>query len=79
MTSYTSLMQKPSLFVPSPEQYVQSAIRTLGITQRTTGYWPHAFQVWLASCIPDWVYISGSFYVNQWFRENAMKRKQVKN
>ena len=75
MTSYTELMQKPSLFVPSPETFVQSSIKTFGFVQRTTGYWPHALQVWLAGFVPENVYIRSSFYVNQWFRYHAMKKK----
>ena len=74
MTSYADLMQKPSLFVPSPETFVHSAIRTLGVVQRTTGYWPHGLQVWFAGFVPDCIYIKGSFYINRWFRENAMKK-----
>ena len=76
MTSYTELMQKPSLFVPSPETFVKSSIKTLGFVQRTTGYWPHAFQVWLAGFVPDSVYIRSSFYINQWFRHHAMKKQK---
>ena len=76
MTSYTELMQKPSLFVPSPETFVQSSIKTFGFVQRTTGYWPHALQVWLAGFVPENLYIRSSFYVNQWFRYHAMKKKK---
>lgn len=75
MTSYTDMMQKPSLFVPSPETFVHSAIRTLGVVQRTTGYWPHGLQVWLAGFVPECIYIRSSFYINRWFRENAIKRQ----
>jgi len=76
MTSYSALMQKPSLFVPSPETFVRSSIKTLGFVQRTTGYWPHALQVWLAGFVPESLYIRGSFYLNQWFRYHAMKNKK---
>ena len=76
MTSYTELMREPSLFVPSPETFVRSSIRTLGLVQRTTGYWPHGLQVWLAGFVPDNIYIRASFYINQWFRTSALKERK---
>ena len=76
MTSYTELMREPSLFVPLPETFVRSSIRTLGLVQRTTGYWPHGLQVWLAGFVPDYIYIRGSFYINQWFRASALKERK---
>ena len=75
MTRYSELMQKPSLFVPSPQTFVKSAIRTLGLVQRSTGYWPHSLQVWLAGCVPERMYITCSFYVNRWFRKQALMKK----
>ena len=73
MTNYADSMQHPSLFVPSPATFVSSAIRTVGITQRTTGYWPHGLRMWFAGLIPDVLYIKASFYVNRWFRDEALK------
>uniref|UniRef100_A0A672YSG0 Hydroxysteroid dehydrogenase like 1 n=1 Tax=Sphaeramia orbicularis TaxID=375764 RepID=A0A672YSG0_9TELE len=34
-----------SWFVPKPEVYARHAISTLGVSNRTTGYWPHTLQV----------------------------------
>lgn len=31
--------------VPHPQVYARHAISTLGISHRTTGYWPHSLQV----------------------------------
>jgi short-subunit dehydrogenase len=76
MTSYTELMREPSLFVPSPQTFVRSSIRTLGLVQRTTGYWPHSLQVWLAGFVPDSIYIRVSLYINQWFRAIALKERK---
>lgn len=37
-----SKMRKTSTMIPSPDCYVNSALKTVGIVGRTTGYWPHA-------------------------------------
>uniref|UniRef100_A0A3P9PV70 Hydroxysteroid dehydrogenase like 1 n=1 Tax=Poecilia reticulata TaxID=8081 RepID=A0A3P9PV70_POERE len=42
-------------FAPSPEVYARHAVSTLGVSTRTTGYWPHTLQ-----CIPEWIWILGS-------------------
>lgn len=34
-------IRKSSAFVPSPEEYVDSAIATIGVDDATFGYWAH--------------------------------------
>ncbi|KAK9956782.1 hypothetical protein ABG768_014493 [Culter alburnus] len=46
--------------VPSPQVYASHALSTLGVSHRTTGYWPHTIQFGLVHCIPEWVWILGS-------------------
>jgi len=46
----------PSLRTPSAKTYVSHAIKTLGWTSQTTGYWPHSLEIYLLGClfrIPD--------------------------
>ena len=45
MTRYSKTLSKPSLMIPSAEDYARSAVATLGYTSRTSGYWPHTLQV----------------------------------
>lgn len=47
-------------FVPKPDVYAHHAISTLGVSHRTTGYWPHTLQYGLMRCIPEWIWILGS-------------------
>ncbi|XP_062324403.1 inactive hydroxysteroid dehydrogenase-like protein 1 [Osmerus eperlanus] len=49
-----------SWLVPRPEVYARHAISTLGISHRTTGYWPHTLQYGLVQCIPEWIWVLGS-------------------
>ncbi|XP_072299690.1 inactive hydroxysteroid dehydrogenase-like protein 1 [Eucyclogobius newberryi] len=55
---------KESSFVPKPQVYAQHAISTLGVSHRTTGYWPHTLQFGLIRCIPDWMWVFGSRLIN---------------
>jgi len=44
-------MKKTTLMAPSPDVYVASAIRTLGHSRHTTGYFPHAIMKLIIDCI----------------------------
>merc|ERR1711974_155895 len=68
MVGYSSLMDRPSLGVPSAETYVRHALQTLGTTHRTTGYWLHGLQVWMAEIAPRWFHMYGAFALNSFFR-----------
>ncbi|XP_028296417.1 inactive hydroxysteroid dehydrogenase-like protein 1 [Gouania willdenowi] len=47
-------------FVPKPETFAHHAVSTLGVSHRTTGYWPHTLQCGLIRWIPEWIWILGS-------------------
>lgn len=49
-----SKIRKPSAFAPSADTYVENALKTLGIAERTAGYLPHTLMqsaINLISCI----------------------------
>lgn len=50
VTSKLSGIRKPSLFSPTPEQFVRSAIDRVSLPF-TTGYWAHELQVTLGNSI----------------------------
>ena len=50
VTSKLSGIRKPSLFSPTPEQFVRSAIDRVSLPF-TTGYWAHELQVTLDDSI----------------------------
>lgn len=39
-----SKIKKPSFFIPTPEAFVKGAIKTIGVENRTYGYWSHKLQ-----------------------------------
>lgn len=45
-----------SWLVPTAEVYAHHAVSTLGVSTRTTGYWPHTLQLFLMLWVPDWVW-----------------------
>ncbi|CAH8612798.1 unnamed protein product [Schistosoma bovis] len=52
-----SRTSRTSLFIPSPKDYVNSALNMLGVEEFTTGYFPHALQCYVLTSIPiSWVY-----------------------
>ncbi|XP_011029598.1 PREDICTED: very-long-chain 3-oxoacyl-CoA reductase-like protein At1g24470 [Populus euphratica] len=53
MTSRVASIQKPSLFIPSPEAYAKAAIGRIGYEARCAPYWAHSFQWWLACLLPE--------------------------
>ncbi|XP_005930536.1 inactive hydroxysteroid dehydrogenase-like protein 1 [Astatotilapia calliptera] len=59
-SSSSSPSRREGWFVPKPEVYARHAISTLGVSNRTTGYWPHTLQYGLMRCIPEWIWVLGS-------------------
>lgn len=73
MVAFSSALNKASLFVPSPETFTAQAIRTLGFSSSTTGFWSHGLQVTtmgLFSDFPIKIWISKK--LNQMFRREAL-------
>ena len=50
MVGFSPILRSSSIFVPSPEAFVSQAIRTIGFSNETTGYWSHGLQTTLMNC-----------------------------
>lgn len=50
-------IRKTSLYVPSSEAYVKSAMKTVGLKPRTNGYPIHSLMGTLISMLPPWLYL----------------------
>ncbi|KAM8946717.1 inactive hydroxysteroid dehydrogenase-like protein 1 [Pelodytes ibericus] len=53
-----SYLLRESLLVPSAKDYGRQAVRTIGVSRRTTGYWSHAIQHRLMISLPEWAWIT---------------------
>lgn len=49
--------------IPTAEKYARSAIRTVGRTARTHGFWGHEPEVALARLLPNWLFNRAVFRV----------------
>ncbi|KAL7134997.1 hypothetical protein ABFS83_11G063300 [Erythranthe nasuta] len=71
MASEVASVGKSSVFIPTAEKYVESAIRFIGHDQaRCTPYWTHSIQWFFASLLPDSL-------LNAWRLSIGLKR--IKN
>ncbi|KAM9354209.1 inactive hydroxysteroid dehydrogenase-like protein 1 [Pholidichthys leucotaenia] len=59
-SSSSSRSSREGWFVPNLDVYAHHAVSTLGVSNRTTGYWPHTLQYGLMRCIPEWIWVFGS-------------------
>ncbi|XP_063800224.1 very-long-chain 3-oxoacyl-CoA reductase [Pseudophryne corroboree] len=70
-----SKVRKPTWTKPSPEAYVRSALKTVGLQTRTNGYLPHAIMGWVtASLLPLWISVKMAMDMNKGLRARYLKR-----
>ncbi|XP_054722876.1 inactive hydroxysteroid dehydrogenase-like protein 1 [Uloborus diversus] len=69
LVRFSSLLQRPSFLVPDPERFVRSAICTLGVADRTTGFWSHGLQYWMYELTP----------ISLWYRISWFMQKSIDN
>uniref|UniRef100_UPI00398F633B inactive hydroxysteroid dehydrogenase-like protein 1 n=1 Tax=Pristiophorus japonicus TaxID=55135 RepID=UPI00398F633B len=53
-----------SWLAPSANVYARHAISTLGISNRTPGYWMHSIQFLFAQYMPEWLWVWGATLMN---------------
>nr|XP_056718563.1 inactive hydroxysteroid dehydrogenase-like protein 1 [Euleptes europaea] len=71
LTTYSKHLSKKSFLVPSAEEYARHAVTTLGISRRTTGYWLHTVQFLLGQYLPEWLWVWGTYRMNNSLRLEA--------
>ncbi|XP_072045240.1 inactive hydroxysteroid dehydrogenase-like protein 1 [Amphiura filiformis] len=76
MTDFGHKTPKTSFLIPSASVYARHALATLGMSNRTTGYWPHTLQFWVSSMIPEWLWLWGASALNSALRRQAKARKR---
>ncbi|XP_055458900.1 very-long-chain 3-oxoacyl-CoA reductase [Psammomys obesus] len=67
-------IQKPTLDKPSAETFVKSAIKTVGLQSRTTGYVIHALLGLISSILPRWIYFKITMGLNKSLRNRFLKK-----
>ena len=77
MVAFSDTLNKPSIFVPSAENFVSQAVRTIGFAKETTGYWSHGLQTTLMSSFNNIHKIMISKFMNDIFRRQYLKGKNT--
>ncbi|EPS66419.1 hypothetical protein M569_08359, partial [Genlisea aurea] len=55
MASRVAAIEEPSVFVLTPRDYVEAAVRFIGHEPRCSPYWAHSVQWFFASLLPEYV------------------------
>ncbi|KAG8193683.1 hypothetical protein JTE90_024045 [Oedothorax gibbosus] len=69
LVKFSSFLQRPSFIVPDPQRFVNSAIQTIGVSNRTTGFWSHGIQYWMYELTPEAL----------WYRISWIMQKSIDN
>ncbi|CAF0775959.1 unnamed protein product [Rotaria sp. Silwood1] len=77
VVSKLSGIRKSSLFSPTPEQFVSSAIDRSSLPY-TTGYWAHELQDFGQSLLPDFLSNKATMFVLGGVRAKALKKRNKK-
>ncbi|XP_055844520.1 very-long-chain 3-oxoacyl-CoA reductase [Episyrphus balteatus] len=73
-----SKVRKTSAMIPSPDCYASSALKTVGITGQTTGYWPHAVMGLVIDTVSS--VLGRDFAQNMVFNQlKATRKKALRN
>ena len=75
VVSKLSKVRKASLTCPHPEDYVASALKTVGSASRTTGYAPQEAVAWLASLLPESLVAAVLWRAHASIRQRALAKK----
>ncbi|XP_073438019.1 hydroxysteroid dehydrogenase-like protein 1 isoform X2 [Dendrobates tinctorius] len=76
MTGFAEILRKKSLFVPLASEYARSAVRTIGVSLRTTGYWSHSIKMFIAHQLPEYFWILAWIYMNKKCRVEYLSREK---
>ena len=69
-------IKRTSTFAPGPRAYAQQALRTVGIVDRSHGFWSHEIQAIIMGFIPEWIgnYLAVKMLLS--VRAKYLKKKQ---
>ncbi|XP_041367419.1 inactive hydroxysteroid dehydrogenase-like protein 1 [Gigantopelta aegis] len=74
MTQYSETLSCTNFFIPTASGYARSAVSTLGVSSRTSGFFPHTIMSWIANLVPEGMWMWGSSRLNEALRAQALHR-----
>ena len=69
MIAFLPEKNKAKFFIPSPEEFAASAVRTIGFSDNTCGFWPHSINAYILEWIGP----------NKHFKMNLKVLEELKN
>ncbi|CAB3989842.1 Estradiol 17-beta-dehydrogenase 12 [Paramuricea clavata] len=66
--------KKPALFCPTPDDYVRSVLKKVGVTLKCHGYWPHELQAFVYNgLLPRWLVAKLAAKATKGMREGKLR------
>ncbi|KAM3920046.1 inactive hydroxysteroid dehydrogenase-like protein 1 isoform 2-T2 [Leptodactylus fuscus] len=78
MIGYTEILRKNNLLVPLPKEYAHGAVRTIGVSQRTAGYWSHCIQMSIYFWMPEYLWAHIWIYFNRMCQREYFKAQHCR-
>ena len=69
-------IRRATITAPDAKDFARQALRTLGIVDRSNGYWAHELQAIVTGFCPDWVASIGVMKMLEKVRFRALRKKQ---
>ncbi|XP_006896815.1 PREDICTED: estradiol 17-beta-dehydrogenase 12 [Elephantulus edwardii] len=69
-------IRKATLDKPSSETFVKSAMKTIGLQSRTSGYLIHSIMASIMSCLPSWLYYKLTMFLGKSTRARYLKKNK---
>ncbi|XP_065335671.1 inactive hydroxysteroid dehydrogenase-like protein 1 [Cloeon dipterum] len=79
MVKYSPNLKAGGLMVPSAQVFAANAISTLGVNDKTTGYWCHGIEYWFFESLPIYIWKNACSFLNQRFRRQYDALQQTSN
>ncbi|XP_047631901.1 very-long-chain 3-oxoacyl-CoA reductase [Phacochoerus africanus] len=67
-------IKRPTWDKPSPETFVKSAMKTIGVQSRTNGYPIHSLMASVSASLPSWLYFKITMYSGNSIRVRYLKK-----
>jgi len=75
VVSKLSKFKKATMTIPTPQEYVRSAVRAIGYEAQTSPFWSHKIQLWIASWIPSPIIGQYVLSLHLGIRKKALAKK----
>ncbi|XP_059490977.1 hydroxysteroid dehydrogenase-like protein 1 [Neocloeon triangulifer] len=69
MVKYSPNLTSGGLMVPSAQEFAANAIATLGVNNKTAGYWCHGIEYWFFESLPIGIWKNACSFLNRRFRK----------